>query len=95
MGFKKSIASLYFPLLILVCSFLFSPFQTQACTVFNKSIGDNVLFGNVENNWPGSVTELHFNPPGKALNSNGNFLLMVNDVVAGGMNDKGLCFDVK
>lgn len=94
MIFKKSITPFCISLLILLISLFFSTSKLFSCTVFNKSNSEKVLFGNVENNWPASVAELHFNPANKALNSHGNFLIILNGLVAGGMNDMGLCFDV-
>ncbi len=73
---------------------LLTVFPGQACTVFNKSEGDLILFGNVENEAPQYVAELHFNPPDAAQGKFGHFLIYYNGNVAGGMNEKGLCFDV-
>ncbi|MEJ2594609.1 MAG: T9SS type A sorting domain-containing protein [bacterium] len=73
---------------------LFTVFPGQACTVFNKSEDALVLFGNVENEAPQYVAELHFNPPDAVHGKFGHFLIYYNGNVAGGMNDQGLCFDV-
>jgi len=65
------------------------------CTVFKKSEGNDVLFGNVENEDPSLVYELHFCPPDDSKGYFGNFFIKgSNGYIAGGMNDHGLCFDV-
>jgi hypothetical protein len=65
-----------------------------ACTVFTKSDGDKVLFGNVENEKSAYVAELHFVPPNTTNGDYGHFYIFYNGNIAGGMNDQGLCFDV-
>ena len=84
------------PILALTLAFLFINQVTivQACTIFNKAQGGQVLFGNVENEAPQYTAELHFIPPEPAQGNFGHFYIFYNGNIAGGMNEKGLCFDV-
>lgn len=94
MNFPKLISALL-TFILTLSLFLLMPFlPSKACTVFNKSSNNKVLFGNVENEAPQHVAELHFIPPNDALGKYGNFFILYNGNIAGGMNDQGLCFDV-
>jgi choloylglycine hydrolase len=88
-------AASYRVFLILLFAHAMVPSKSPlACTVFNKTEGNTVLFGNVENNLPGLLTELHFIPPNSITGDYGHFFLLLNGNIGGGMNDQGLCFDV-
>lgn len=87
---KLLVSSIIF---VSICIILWS-FPLSACTVFNKSSGDRVLFGNVENEASHYVAELHFVPPDKSQGYYGHFYIKYNGNIGGGMNDQGLCFDV-
>lgn len=82
-------------LFVTFCYIFILVLPAYTCTVFKKSEGNNVLFGNVENEDPAFVYEIHFSPPDDSKGYFGNFFIKgSNGYVAGGMNDHGLCFDV-
>ena len=90
---SKSIA--VFSIRLLVSLILLLSYSTQACTIFNKSAGGHVLFGNVENENPTFESRFYFVPPDEALGKHGSFFIEgENGYIGGGMNDQGLCFDV-
>lgn len=91
----KSIASFPFSVLALFfIVFLYSA-PSEACTVFNKSDSERILFGNVENENPTFESQFHFLPPNETLGKYGSFFIKgENGYIGGGMNDQGLCFDV-
>lgn len=78
-----------------ICCFVMSLLTSVACTVFNKSDSERVLFGNVENENPTFESQFHFVPPNETLGKYGSFFIKgENGYIGGGMNDQGLCFDV-
>ena len=89
-----SITAVIFSILIVSCCSIIHVPQSQACTVFNKSEGNTVLFGNVENEQPHYTVELQFVPPEETPGPYGHFYFYYNGNIGGGMNDQGLCFDV-
>ncbi len=86
MGIFKNLASL------LIILGMVNP--TEACTVFNISRDNQVLFGNIENEAPHHISYLHFVPANPDAFNFGHFYFYYNGNIAGGMNDQGLCFDV-
>lgn len=83
-----------FSICIFVFAIILSGIPSKACTVFNKSNGNTILFGNVENeNNPTEwINKLFFAPPSET--EFGCFYMILNRLIAGGMNEKGLCFDM-
>ena len=77
--------------IVLLYGFMILSIETHACSVFNKTDGSEVLFGNVENEASHYVSELFFKPADEANNNFGHFYFFYNGNIAGGMNDQGLC----
>ena len=94
MLFSKSSATMAIFFLTIFYLVIGTSILSFSCTVFNKSAGGKVLFGNVENEAPHYVSELHFVPPDEADGPYGHFYVYYNGNIGGGMNDQGLCFDV-
>lgn len=94
MYYSKSPITKTLSALVVIYLVMGTSILSSACIVFNKSSGDKVLFGNVENEAPHYVSELHFVPPDEAVGPYGHFYIYYNGNIGGGMNDQGLCFDV-
>jgi hypothetical protein len=77
---------------ILILQFFFIGTPLCACTVFYASQGDAVLAGNNED-WKNPLTKVWFEPKGKSKYGR-VFFGFDNFYPQGGMNEKGLFFDV-
>ena len=83
-------------MLFLLFSCCFTVNSAQACTVFTSSDGRTILFAGVENEdarWMERVS-CHFVPSNEKRHTYGYFYLFYNGYIAGGLNEKGLCFDI-
>jgi len=83
---------------IFLFSLLFgvNPNTAWGCTVFTMSQGEVVLFAGVENEnarWLDKVA-CYFVPPNGEKKEYGYFYFYYNGNIAGGLNEKGLCFDI-
>ncbi|MHA2244679.1 MAG: hypothetical protein ACXADY_06885 [Candidatus Hodarchaeales archaeon] len=79
-------------LLILVFLIAGTIRSTSACTIFTVSRGDKVLFGNNED-WTNPNSYLWFELP-KVGKYGGVYLGFDDFTPQGGMNERGLCYDV-